>query len=118
MTWMRALVVLVCLAPASWFAARAQPAPTNLEAYQTLALRCLAHAPDTVRVLVLDAPALMPYLRTALAETWRRDDRALFLADSSFQAAGPPPPRLVYAIEEARVGYARAELPLVLPRAA
>ncbi len=108
MTWMRALVVLVCLAPACGVAARAQPAPTNLEAYQMLAVRCLAQAPDTARVLVLDAPALMPYLRAALAETWRRDERALFLADTSFQAAGPPPPRLVYTIEEARVDYARA----------
>ena len=108
MTWMRALAVLVCFAPTPWFAVRAQPTPTNLEAYQTLVLRCLAEAPDTARVLVLDAPALMPYLRMALAEAWRRDGRTLFLADSAFQTTGPTPPRLVYAIEEARVGYARA----------
>ena len=108
MNWMRALVVLLCLAPMAGPTARAQPAPTNLEAYQTLALRCLASVPDTAQVLALDAPARMPYLRTALTDAWRRDGRTLFLADTSFQTNAPPTPRLRYAIEEARVAYARA----------
>ena len=108
MTWMRALMVLVCLAPTAWLPARAQPTPTNLEAYQTLALRCLAHVPDTAHVVLLDAPTLMPYLRTALTDAWRSADRAIFLADSSFQAAGPAAPRLAYAIEQVGVGYERA----------
>ena len=106
MTWMRALLVLVCLAPTAWAAARAQPTPTNLEAYQTLALRCLAQVPDTATVVVLDAPALMPYLRTALTDAWRNDGRILFLADSSLQATAAP--RLAYAIEHVGVAYARA----------
>ena len=108
MIWMRALVLLGCLAPMAGRTVRAQQPPTNLETYQTLALRCLASVPDTAQALALDAPALMPYLRTALTDAWRREGRALFLADTSFQASGPPPPRLRYAIEEARVAYARA----------
>ncbi len=106
MTRMRVLLVLVCLAPTAWPAARAQPTPTNLEAYQTLALRCLAAVPDTASVVVLDAPALMPYLRTALTDAWRSDGRTLFLADSA--AVGPAAPRLAYAIEHVGVAYERA----------
>ena len=108
MTPMRVLLVLVCLASTAWPAARAQPTPTNLEAYQTLALRCLAAVPDTATVVALDAPALMPYLRTALTDAWRNDGRTLFLADSSLQPAGPAVPRLAYAIENVGVEYARA----------
>ncbi len=84
--------------------ARAQP--TNLEAYQTLALRCLAAVPDTVRALRLEAPAQMPYLRTALVNRWRQDGRTLFVPDSSVQVLALP--RLRYAVEAAEVAYARA----------
>jgi hypothetical protein len=103
-TWRRVLVVLVGLAPVLCLDVRGQ-APTNLETYQTLALRCLAGVPDTTARFVLDAPAQMPYLRTALTEAWRRDGRTLFFADSSLHTAAP---RLTYTIEDARVGYARA----------
>lgn len=108
MTSMRILMVLVCLAPASWFTADAQPTPTNMEAYQTLALRCLAGVPDTTSALLLDAPAQMPYLRTALIDTWSRDGRTLFLADTSFHTSAQAAPRLTYTLEEARVAYERA----------
>lgn len=103
-TWMRAGIALACLA----LAPRATAQPTNLEAYQTLALRCLAETPDTTQAFRLDAPAQMPYLRTTLAHRWREEGRALFLADSLQHASGPALPRLKYEIEEARVDYARA----------
>ena len=61
-TGLRARAVLACLALMPLSAAFAQP--TNLEAYQKLALRCLAEAPDTTQAFWLDAPAQMPYLRT------------------------------------------------------
>jgi len=103
-TGMRAWAVLACLALVPLATAFAQP--TNLEAYQTLALRCLAEAPDTTQAFRLDAPALMPYLRTALAQRWREEGRALFLADSLLSS--PAIARLRYEIEEAQVAYARA----------
>ena len=105
-TGLRAGAVLACLALMPLSAAFAQP--TNLEAYQTLALRCLAEAPDTTQAFWLDAPAQMPYLRTALAQRWRQEGRALFLADSLQHVSGPAIARLRYEIEEAQVAYARA----------
>ena len=43
-----------------------------------------------------------------LGRTWREDGRALFLADSAAQRGGPAAVRVMYTIEEARVGYERA----------
>lgn len=80
--------------------------PTNLEAYQALALRCLAEAPGAARGFRLAAPAQMPYLRTALLDRWRADGRTVFLADSAAAPAGLP--RLRYEIEEVGVAYERA----------
>jgi len=106
MMWIRACVLLACLALMPFLTVRAQP--TSLEVYQTLALGCLYDVPDTARAFVLDAPAQMPYLRTALADRWRRDGRTLFLADSSLQENTPALSRLRYAVEETGVVYARA----------
>ena len=103
---MRIGAVLAGLALAPWAAAFAQP--TNLEAYQTVALRCLAAAPDTTQVFRLDAPEQMPYLRTALVQRWREEGRVLFLADSLQALSGPATARLRYEIEEAHVAYDRA----------
>ncbi len=103
-TGLRTGAVLACLALMPLSAALAQP--TNLEAYQRLALRCLAEVPDTVQAFRLEAPAQMPYLRTALAQRWREEGRVLFLADSL--VSGPATARLRYEIEEAQVAYARA----------
>ncbi len=98
-------IVCLCLsALPAW--ALAQPAPSNLEAYQTLVVRCLAEVPDTARALVIDAPAVMPYLRTALSDTWRAEGRSVYLADSSFAAQRIP--TLSFGVEEAAVEYARA----------
>ncbi len=104
-TFGRACLALWCLAAGLAAPARAQP--TNLEVYQELALRCLADVPDTARVVHLEAPPQMPYLRTALVARWQQQGRVLFLADSSFQAAGGAH-RLRYAVEQAQVVYARA----------
>ena len=78
--------VLACLALMPLSTAFAQP--TNLETYQRLALRCLAETPDTTQAFWLDAPVQMPYLRTALAQRWRQESRALFLADSLGHVSG------------------------------
>ena len=103
-TGLRTGAVLACLALMPLGAALAQP--TNLETYQRLALRCLTEAPDTVQAFRLEAPAQMPYLRTALTQRWREEGRVLFLADSLGER--PATARLRYEIEEARVAYARA----------
>lgn len=87
--------------------ASAQPA-TNMAAYQTLALDCLAEVPDTVRTFRLDAPAQMPYLRTALVDRWQREGRTVYLADSTARSAAADVPRLAYRIEESGVAYERA----------
>lgn len=100
-----ARVVCLGLGLIPFFAVHAQP--TNQEAYQMLALGCLASVPDTAHVIWLDAPTQMPYIRTALTEAWREENRTLFLADSSAQLPEPAPPRLHYAIEHAHVAYAR-----------
>lgn len=105
LTRIPARIVRLCLVLVPVFAAHAQP--TNQEAYQVLALRCLASVPDTTQVIWLDAPAQMPYVRTALTEKWRQEDRVLYLADSSAHLPDPHPPRLEYTIEAAHVAYTR-----------
>ena len=102
----RAAIGVLCLW--SWSLPAGHAQTTNLAAYQDLAVRCLAGVPDTVQAFRLDAPEQMPYLRAALVERWQAEGRTLYLADSSFQTPGPPPPRLRYEIEQARVAYARA----------
>lgn len=102
----RAAIGVLCLWSGSLGVGYAQT--TNLAAYQNLAVRCLADVPDTVQAFRLDAPALMPYLRAALVERWQAEGHTLYLADSSFQTPGLPPPRLRYEIEQAQVEYERA----------
>lgn len=102
----RVAFVMLCLV--SWSRSAAHAQATNLAAYQDLAVRCLAGVPDTVKAFRLDASEQMPYLRAALVERWQAEGRTLYLADSSFQTTGTPPPRLRYEIEQARVAYARA----------
>lgn len=102
--WLR--IACLLLAGTAHYAG-AQPA-TNVEAYQRLALDCLADVPDTIHVFQLQAPPQMPYLRTALVDRWHREGRTVFLADSTL---GTPParlPRLVYLVEERGVDYERA----------
>lgn len=96
----RWIVVACLLVGLGTEAGRAQP--TNLEAFQQLAWRCLDDAPDTLTAFRLDAPATMPYLRSSLVQRWQEQDRTLYTADS---AAAPPHPRLAYAVDEATVHY-------------
>ena len=78
---------------------------TNLALFQEVAVACLAAAPDTARAFRLDAPAQMPYLRTALVARWQTEARTVFLSDSATTVSLP---RLGYAIEEVKVDYRRA----------
>ena len=104
--WRWLLLVFLLLLGTSHYA-DAQPA-TNVEAYQTLAVDCLAGVPDTVRAFQLQAPSQMPYLRTALVERWQREGRTVFLADSTLGTTPARLPRLVFLIEESGVDYERA----------
>ena len=85
-------------------AAPARAQPTNVEAYQRLAVGCLGAVPDTARAFRLSAPAAMPYLQPALAARWQEEGRALFVGDTLAASL----PYLHYEIEEARVSYAKA----------
>lgn len=95
-----ALLMYLLLVPAA-----GQAQPTNLDVYQTLAVRCLAAVPESAQTLRLDAPEAMPYLRTALVAHWQAEGRTLYLADS---LAASPVPHLRYTVEQAQVTYARA----------
>lgn len=83
----------------------AQAQPTNLEAFQQLALECLAEAPASTPAFVLEAPGQMPYLRQALVDHWQRQDYTVYLgADSVRQTL----PAFAYRIEHVAVDYDRA----------
>ncbi|MEM1095297.1 MAG: hypothetical protein AAGJ10_11910 [Bacteroidota bacterium] len=82
-----------------------QAQPTNLEAFQQIALNCLAEVPAATPAFVLKPPGQMPYLRQALVEHWQRQNYSVYLnADSASQAL----PAFAYRIEQVAVDYARA----------
>lgn len=85
-------------------AAAGQAQPTNVEAFQGLAVGCLGAVPDTAQAFRLSAPAAMPYLRPALAARWQDEGRTLFVTDTLAAAL----PWLRFEIEEAQVKYERA----------
>lgn len=89
---------------AAALAAPAAAQPTNAEAYAALARDCMTALPDSVDAFTLDAPAAMPYLRTALVGPWRAEGRRVFVADSAAAAR----PRLAVRVERAAVDYERA----------
>jgi hypothetical protein len=76
---------------------------TNLELFQEMAVECLGGVPIGADTLLLEAPETMPYLRSALTNLWKEDERTIFLADSS----AVPLPLLAYRIENSDVEYAR-----------
>lgn len=67
-----------------------------------MAVECLGELPPQVERLVLDASDEMPYIRSALVETWQDDGREVYLPDATNGAA-----RVAYEIEEADVRYVR-----------
>jgi hypothetical protein len=80
--------------------------PTNLETYQRLAIECLSPMPDSVRAFALDAPASMPYIRSALIGRWTEAGLTVYQADTA-RTTLPDLPRLQYTIPSAEVSYAR-----------
>ncbi|GAB5520294.1 MAG: hypothetical protein RhofKO_25450 [Rhodothermales bacterium] len=79
--------------------------PTNLEAFQQVALDCLGAVPTGEAAFVLEPPGQMPYLRQALVGYWQRQDQTVYLASDSMAQALP---RLAYRIEQVAVDYQRA----------
>jgi hypothetical protein len=78
---------------------------TNLAVYQRLAQECLGELPSDIDTLALEAPAEMPYLRSALIQTWKSDGYEVYdVGDTPPQAATLP--RLAFSIEDAHVTYA------------
>ena len=75
---------------------------TNADVLGRLAADCLGGVPPPQ--FRLDAPALAPYLRTALVRAWTAGERTAFVgADSAFAGSV-----LAVRVEGARVRYARA----------
>lgn len=106
---MTAAVLLVVAFTTSTPSRAQSPVPTNLEQYQALALQCLADVPASEEALVLEAPARLPYLRTALTDAWLSDGRAVYLPDAlPDTTAARLLPRLQYRVEDAAVAYERA----------
>lgn len=83
-------------------AAPASAQSTNLALYQDLAVDCLGGLPVDIDSLALEAPARMPFVRSALIGRWQDEGRSVFVADSSRNVA-----HLAYDIDDARVTYAR-----------
>ncbi len=96
--------LLVVVAAFALGAETAGAQETNLAVYQRLALECLGELPRDVEALSVEAPDEMPYVRSALIESWRSDGREVFDFD------GLPPqsatlPRLAFTVEDAQVTY-------------
>lgn len=81
---------------------------TNLTIYQELALECLRELPSEVDTLSLDAWTQMPYLRTALVESWKSGGHEVYALDNSPPQAASLP-RLTIAVEDASVAYSVAD---------
>ena len=58
--------------------------PTNMEAFQSLAVECMGFISDVEEDLIIDAPAEMPYVRSAIAARMNQRGRQIFLADSLY----------------------------------
>ncbi|MEM6648154.1 MAG: hypothetical protein AAF730_18070 [Bacteroidota bacterium] len=82
-----------------------QAQPTNLEAFQQIALNCLAEAPAATSAFVLEPPGQLPYLRQALVDHWQRQDYTVYTAADSARRALPT---FSYRIEQVAVRYDRA----------
>lgn len=78
---------------------------TNRGVFEQLARECLAELPADVDTLAVDAPDQMPYLRSALIDTWKSSGREIYRADHSAAQASTVP-RLAFTISEAGVEYA------------
>ena len=102
---MRRLVLLLFLLPALVPFATAQP--TNMEAFQSLAIRCMDFLADQQDDLEIDAPAKMPFVRSAIV-TWLNDNgREVFLADSLYNNKPEDLNSLRYQIDETSITYDR-----------
>ncbi len=88
------------------FSSQAVAQASNMETYEALATACVGFMEDIEGDLVLDAPAHMPYVRSAIISALQAQGHTVFSADSS---AGRPGnlATLRYTIDEARVGYSR-----------
>ena len=101
----RFYLILLFFASPQAASVHAQDVYTNLEVYQTLAKSCIAGVPDTWRVLAIEAPSSMPYVRSALVQHFQLERRAIFLPDTSSTLSSQRLNRLSYAVDEARVRY-------------
>lgn len=95
------LVGLFIVAPS----VRAQS--TNLEVFQQLALQCLQATPDTAQAFRFEAPSQMPYLRTALLNQWKSDNRLVFFTDTTRYETPRNLPLLRYDIAQVALAYTR-----------
>lgn len=82
--------------------------PTNMQIFQALALECLNFMPEAKDpAYLIDMPAQMPYLRSALSANLQEAGIATYLADSTYINQPASLSTLKYDVDEARVSYER-----------
>lgn len=99
-------IVIVALVAISASPARAQE--STLSIYQQLARECMGELPSGIDSLQLEPTAQMPYLRSALIESWQSGGVEVYSVDSSPPQAAHLP-RLSFTVEDAVVQYVRAD---------
>lgn len=111
----RTLVAVASLGLLALATGPARAQDTNLTILQQLARECIGELPAEIDSLVLEASDRMPYLRTALVESWQSAGREVYAV-----GATPPQaahlPRLAFTVEEASVEYAAVGRPNVSRR--
>ncbi len=81
--------------------------PTNLEALQTLAIQCVDFAAKVEQDLLIDAPADMPFVRSAIISKLNAGEREVFLVDSIYTNQPTSLATLRYRIDGTHVSYKR-----------
>ena len=89
----------------------AQDVPSNLAAYEQLAIDCLGPLAGKSDSLVIVPPASMPYLTGALLTSWQNEGRIVF--DSTSIRLDVALPVLSWTIERASIQYERERRSLV-----
>lgn len=100
----RSALLLLLLIP---FASKAVGQASNMDTYEALAVACMEFMGEVEGDLILDAPAQMPYVRSAITAALQSQGREVFSADSSYAGKPQNLATLRYSIDEASVAYSR-----------
>ncbi len=73
--------------------------PTNMEAFQALALQCMAFISAEEGDVLIAAPAQMPYVRSIIINHLQQSGKAVYIADSTYTEQPAHLATLQYKIE-------------------